>query len=71
MGKVPAATLGEVPITEHVAIFLYLADHFPDAKLAPTVGDPVRGPYLRWIVHCAACFEPAAADEPLKRDPRG
>ena len=69
MGKVPALMHGEALITEQVAIFLYLADLFPDAKLAPPVGDPVRGPYLRWMVYYAACFEPAVADRALKREP--
>src|SRR5215813_9478866 len=45
MGKVPALKHGDALITEQVAIFLYLADLFPDARLAPPLGDPRRGPY--------------------------
>lgn len=69
MGKVPAVTHGDALITEQVAIFLYLADLFPEKGLAPPLGDPLRGPYLRWMVFYAACFEPALGDRALKREP--
>ena len=69
MGKVPAITHGGALITEQVAIFLYLADLFPKAQLAPPIGDGLRGPYLRWLVFYAACFEPAVTDRAFKRDP--
>ena len=69
MGKVPALKHGDALITEQVAIFLYLADLFPEAGLAPSVGDPLRGPYLRWIVFYAACFEPAVIDRATEREP--
>lgn len=69
MGKVPAITHGEALITEQVAIFIYLADLYPNADLAPTIGDPLRGPYLRWMAFYAACFEPAVIDLAQKRAP--
>jgi glutathione S-transferase len=69
MGKVPAIRHGDAVITEQVAIFIYLADLFPEAKLAPPIGDPLRGPYLRWLVYYAGCFEPAVGDRALKREP--
>lgn len=68
MGKVPALTDDGVLVTEQVAIMLYLADRFPEAGLAPAIGDPLRGPYLRWMVYYAACLEPAMVDRALKRD---
>jgi glutathione S-transferase len=71
MGKVPALTHGDALITEQVAIFLYLADVFPQARLAPAFDDPLRGPYLRWLVYYAAAFEPALIDYAMKRDPAG
>src|SRR5580693_6403585 len=40
MGKVPAIKHGDVLVTEQVAIYLYLADLFPQAKLAPSLSDP-------------------------------
>src|SRR5580698_1220937 len=69
MGKVPAIRHGDALVTEQVAIFLYLADLFPEAKLAPAIGDPLRGPYLRWLVYYGSCFEPALVDRALKREP--
>jgi glutathione S-transferase len=71
MGKVPALTHGDALITEQVAIFLYLADLFPQARLAPAFDDPLRGPYLRWLVYYAAAFEPALIDYAMKREPAG
>jgi glutathione S-transferase len=69
MGKVPALLHGDVLVTEQVAVSLYLADLFPEAGLAPPIGDPLRGPYLRWMVFYAACFEPAVIDRATQREP--
>jgi glutathione S-transferase len=69
MGKVPALKHGEALVTEQVAIFIYLADLYPEAGLAPPIGDPLRGPYLRWMAFYGSCFEPALVDRALKRDP--
>jgi glutathione S-transferase len=68
MGKVPAVTHGDALVTEQVAIFLYLADLFPRAQLAPALDDPLRGPYLRWLVYYAAAFEPAIVDRAMERE---
>ena len=68
IGKVPAITHGDALITEQVAISIYLADYFPDAKLAPALTDPQRGPYLRWMAFYGACFEPAVMDKAMGRD---
>ena len=68
MGKVPAIRHGDALVTEQVAIFLYLADLFPQAGLAPAIGDPQRGPYLRWMVYYGSCFEPAVVDKALQRE---
>ncbi len=70
MGKVPALRDADgAVVTEQVAIFLHLADLFPASGLAPALGDPARGPYLRWMVFYAACFEPAVVDRALGREP--
>lgn len=69
MGKVPAAKHGEALITEQVALYIYLADLFPAAALAPAPNDPLRGPYLRWLVFYGSCFEPAIVDRSLQRAP--
>jgi glutathione S-transferase len=69
MGKVPALKHRDALVTEQVAIYLYLADLFPEAGLAPAIGDSLRGPYLRWMAFYAACFEPAVVDRFRKNDP--
>lgn len=69
LGKVPALRHGEALITEQAAIYLYLADQFPERGLAPPIGDPLRGPYLRWMVFYGSSFEPAVVDRALQREP--
>jgi glutathione S-transferase len=69
MGKVPAILHRGGLVTEQVAIFIYLADLFPQAKLAPGLDDALRGPYLRWLVYYGSCFEPAVVDRAMKREP--
>jgi len=69
MGKVPAIRHDGVVVTETVAIYIYLADLYRDAGLAPALDDPDRGTYLRWLVFYAACFEPAIGDKAQKREP--
>jgi glutathione S-transferase len=69
MGKVPAIRHGDVIITEQVAIGIYLSDLFPETGITPGIDDARRGPYLRWYVFYAACFEPAMIDKAMKRQP--
>ena len=70
LGKVPAIRQGEALVTEQVAIFIYLADLFPEAGLTPALDDPDRGPYLRWMTYYGSSFEPAVIDHFMKRDRR-
>jgi len=71
MGKVPTLRHGDVLITEAAAICAHLADAFPGAKLNVPVGDPRRGPYLKWVFFGPSCVEPAMMDRmfPRKDDP--
>lgn len=69
MGKVPALKHGDALITEQVAVYLYLADLYPEAGLAPAIGDPLRGAYLRWMAFYGSSFEPAVVDRSMKREP--
>jgi glutathione S-transferase len=62
MGKVPAIRHGEAIVTECPAICAYLADAFPDAKLAPPVGDKARGDYYRWLFFAAGPIEQAVTN---------
>ena len=65
MGKVPALTHGATVVTEAAAICAYLADAFPDAGLAPPIGDPRRGAYYRWLFFAAGPFEAAVINQVL------
>jgi glutathione S-transferase len=69
MGKVPAISHRGVVVTEVAAICCYLADAFPQAGLAVPIGDPRRGPYLKWLFFGPGCLEPAMADRMFKREP--
>ncbi|WP_028351735.1 glutathione S-transferase family protein [Bradyrhizobium murdochi] len=69
LGKVPLIRHGDALVTEQVAIYIYLADLFPEAGLTPALDDPRRGPYLRWIAYYGSSFEPALIDKFMKHEP--
>jgi len=69
MGKVPAIVHDGALVTEQGAVSIYLADLYPEAGLTPAIGDPLRGPYLRWLVFYGSSFEPALIDKAMKREP--
>jgi glutathione S-transferase len=65
MGKVPALRHGDTVVTETAAICAYLADAFPQARLAPPPGDRLRGPYFRWLFFGAGPVEAAVSNKAL------
>ena len=65
MGKVPALRHGESVVTEAAAICAYLADAFPDARLAPLPGDRRRAAYYRWMFFAAGPVEAAVTNKTL------
>lgn len=65
MGKVPAIRHGAAVVTEGAAICAYLADAFPEAGLAPPVGDPRRATYYRWLFFAAGPIEAAMINTAL------
>ena len=65
MGKVPALAHGDAVVTECAAICAYLADAFPQAKLAPPPGDRLRAPYYRWMFFAAGPVEAAVSNKAL------
>jgi glutathione S-transferase len=67
MGKVPALKHGDAIITEVAAICCYLADAFPEAGLNIPLGDPRRGPYLKWLFFAPGVVEPAIFDRAFPR----
>ena len=68
MGKVPAIVHDGALVTEQGAVYAYLADLYPEAGLTPAIGDPLRGPYLRWLFYYGSSFEPALIDRSMKRE---
>jgi len=66
MGKVPALADGDVTIAESAAICTYVADRYPQAKLAPPLNDPRRAKYLQWLFFAPSCIEPAILQAYLK-----
>ncbi|MCC6946603.1 MAG: glutathione S-transferase family protein [Bradyrhizobiaceae bacterium] len=59
MGKVPALRDGDMIVAEQGAVCAWVADRFPEAGLAPSIDDPKRGAYLRWLFFAGNCIEPA------------
>jgi glutathione S-transferase len=59
MGKVPALRDGEATLAEAAAICAYVAERYPQANLAPPLGDPLRAKYLYWLFFSPGCVEPA------------
>ena len=64
-GKLPALVDGEARIFENAAICLYLGDRFPEANLAPKIGDPRRGRYLALTVYSTSQLDGAIVDNML------
>jgi glutathione S-transferase len=63
MGKVPAIRHGAAVVTECAAICAYLADAFPQAKLAPSLTN--RANYYRWLFFAAGPLESAIINTSL------
>jgi glutathione S-transferase len=63
MGKVPAIKHGSRIVTESAAICAYLADAFPEAGLAPPLGE--RADYYRWLFFVAGPVEQAIVNKAL------
>lgn len=62
MGKLPALQHKDAAVTEAAAICAYLADAFPEKRLAPAMSDPGRGVYYRWMFFAPSCIEPMMLD---------
>ncbi len=68
MGKVPAILHDGALVSEQPAVYQYLAELYPEAGLSVAPGDPLRGPYLRWLAFYGSSFEPAVIDFSMKRE---
>jgi glutathione S-transferase len=71
--KVPAIMHDGTVVTERAAICLYLTEQFPEAMLAPAVGDPDRAAFLTALVYTDAVLDPiiATSIHKLRYEPRG
>ena len=67
MGKIPAIVHDGKVVTECSAICAYLADAFPDARLAPPTSD--RADYYRWLFFAAGPVEAAFTNKSLGVEP--
>ena len=63
MGKVPVLQHGDTVVSEGAAICAYLADAFPQKKLAPPLEQ--RGAYYRWLFFAAGPVEAAVTAKAL------
>lgn len=59
MGKLPVLVDGGNLITEVAAICAYLADKYPQKRLAPETGSADRGGYYRYLFLAGNTIEPA------------
>ena len=58
-GQGAGAQDGDATLAEAAAICAYVAERYPEAKLAPPLGDPLRAKYLYWLFFAPGCIEPA------------
>lgn len=62
LGHVPVLVDGDLTIYESAAIVAWLADRFPEKKLAPPVSDvKARAAYQQWMFFGMATLEPPIA----------
>ncbi|AMJ87322.1 glutathione S-transferase family protein [Alteromonas stellipolaris] len=59
MGKLPTLVDGETVVTEVAAICAYLADKYPEQKLAPDINSVNRATYYRYLFVAGNTIEPA------------
>jgi glutathione S-transferase len=69
MGKVAGFEDQGVGFGETAAILLYVADKFPQKKLAPPPTDPKRGRFLQWLMFSPTTMEPAMGEKRLGHTP--
>ena len=57
MRQVPTLVFADGQImTESAAILIYLADAFPQSRLAPAASDPTRAQFLRWMFYVSSAI---------------
>ena len=66
MGKVPAIEDGPARLSDSGAICIYIADQYPQSRLAPPVGHPDRARFLQWVTYTNTVIEPAMLEKLVK-----
>lgn len=67
-GQLPAFQDGALTMFESGAICAYLADKFPDKRMAPPLGTPERGLYEQWMYYSVAALEGNARERDKIRE---
>jgi glutathione S-transferase len=60
--QLPVLQDGTLTMFESAAICAYLADKFPDKRMAPALGTVERGMYYQWMFYSMAALESYALD---------
>jgi glutathione S-transferase len=63
MGKVPALEDGAARLSDSGAICIYIADQYPQTRLAPPVGHADRARFLQWVTYTNSVIEPSMAEK--------
>ena len=63
MGKVAGFEDNGIGFGETAAILLYVADKYPQTKLAPAPTDANRGRFLQWLMFSATTIEPVMMEK--------
>lgn len=58
LGEVPALVDDDLTVLDPSAICMYLADRFPDRKMAPPPGSADRARYYQWMALASSAVEP-------------
>jgi glutathione S-transferase len=58
-GRIPVLVCGELVLFEAAAICLYLADKYPEARLAPALGTAQRAHFYKWLTFLTNTLQPA------------
>jgi glutathione S-transferase len=61
-GRVPVLVDGAHVFTESAAILMHLADHHPEAALAPMLSMPERGRYYQWLLYFSNTVQAAMSE---------
>jgi glutathione S-transferase len=67
-GRLPAFQDGKLTMFESAAICAYLADKFPEKKMAPAPGTVERGIYYQWMFYSMAELDAHAQDRDRMRE---